>query len=508
MNKKTMCRMILTPGLSNREIGERCNLSHNTVGRYRELLQGAALDGERIGALSEAQLDVLLSPDGGRSKKAFVEPDWSHVHGELSRVGVTISLLYEEYAENLESGSMSDREFRRRYDRYRRSLGLVMRQARRPGEDLFVDYSGKRPSITDPKTGIKTPVELFVSVLGASRKTFAYCTLTQRLPDWVEAHVRAFEYYGVVPKNLVPDNLKSAVVEICRKEGHYINPTYQSLADHYEVLVMPTRARKPRDKACVEAGVRLAQMWILARLRNRTFFSLEELNAAIAELLVKLNAKPMRTRGKKSRDELFEELDRPAMRPLPTQPYEYADWKIGVNVPQDYHVVWEGNYYSVPYTLVTKKVNVRVTARVVEVYHRDQMVGSHNRSFEVDRIFTKKEHQPPAHRLYGEEQLAELLVWAETAGASVCAFMKQHLQVHPTAASGQAFRGLKRMARDFGTERLERACERALRMRSITITSVRSMLVRGLENKPLQEDIAANDPIAPHENVRGAADYH
>lgn len=507
MVQKNLCRLLLTTELSNRDIGQRCHVSHNTAGRYRQRLREEGLTWEQVNELSQDALDAQLNNGRERVKKKFEEPDWSHIHAELSRPGVTMTLLHEEYAAGLDSDPMSDREFRRRYDRYKRSLGVVMRQARRPGEQLFVDYSGKRPAITDPETGVRTPVELWVGVLGSSRKTFVYCTASQQLPDWIEAHVRAFEYFDAVPQHLVPDNLKSAVVKISRKDGHYINPTYQALADHYDVMVMPTRARKPKDKAAVEGGVRIAQMWILAKVRNRTFFTLHDLNRAIAELLAVLNSKPMRSRGDKSRSELFEEIDRPAMRSLPVRPYEFAEWKIGVTVPQDYHIVWERNYYSVPFGLVTRKINLRVTSHTVEAYHQDHLIATHPHSYEVDGVFTKKEHQPPAHRLYGEEQMAELVAWAETVGTAVHQFMQKHQQAHSAAASMQASRGLKRLARDFGAERLDHACARALRMRAITITSVRSMLSRGIEDTPLQDDSAASDPIAPHQNVRGASDY-
>src|SRR6185312_15794401 len=257
---KNLCRLLLLSDLSDREVARQCRVSHNTAGRYRDRLHDEGLTWAQVSALPLETLDARLNNGRERARKRFVEPDWSHIHKELSRPGVTITLLHEEYAAGLDAGAMSDREFRRRYDRYKRSLGLVMRQARRPGEELFVDYSGKRPSITDPETGAKTPVELWVGVLGSSRMTFVYCTATQQLPDWIEAHVRAFEFFGVLPQRLVPDNLKSAVTRISRKDGHYINPTYQAFADHYDVMVMPTRARKPKDKAAVESGVRLVQM--------------------------------------------------------------------------------------------------------------------------------------------------------------------------------------------------------------------------------------------------------
>ncbi len=506
MSKKNLCRMILTTDQSNREIAARLNFSHNTVGRYRERLAEEGITWEDAKNLSEIALDARLNNGRERSKKKFAEPDWSRIREELHRPGVTMTLLYEEYATGLASGQMSEREFRRRYERYSRTLGLVMRQVRRPGEQLFVDYSGKRPSITNRETGEKTPVELWVGVLGSSRKSFAYCTPTQQLPDWIDAHVRALEYFGAAPRFVVPDNLKSAVVSISRKEGHYINPTYQAFADHYDIIVMPTRRYRPKDKAAVEAGVRLAQMWILARLRNREFFSIDELNRAVADLLVRLNTKAMRSRGGKSRNELFLELDLPAMRPLPRLAFEFADWKLNVSVPKDYHVLCESNYYSVPHHLITEKVNLRLSASTVEAYRGDQLVSMHKRSFGIDGIFTKPEHQPPAHRMYGQEQMDDLVSWADTAGQSVREFMQKHVQLNLPGASVQASRGLKQLAREVGTERLDQACARALRMNAVTMSSIRSMLQRGIENTPLRTE-AANEPLAAHENVRGASHY-
>lgn len=505
MELKPLCRWILTAHLSNHEAGKLCHVAPNTARRYRQRLSEEGLTWEQVQALSDEALTARLNNGRERCRKRFVEPDWPHVHQELSRVGVTLTLLYEEYSKAAGAGYMSEREFRRRYARYRRSQGLVMRQPLRPGEQLFVDYSGKRPAVTHRETGEKTPVELFVSAMGASRKTFAYATLTQQLPDWIEAHVCAFEFYGVAPHFLVPDNLKSGVVTIQKRDGHVINPTYQDFANHYDVMVMPTRARAPRDKAAVESAVRLAQRWILARLRNRTFYSLAELNAAIAELVEQLNSKPMHSRGGKSRNELFAELDRPAMKPLPQQRYEFAEWKIGVVVSNDYCVGWERHYYSVPNRLVSSKVDIRATTTTVECYHRGKLVAGHPRSDGDDGITINPEHQPPAHRIFTEEKKEELLAWARTQGPSVWAFLQQHLQVHPQVASLQAYQGLKRMARDFGVKRLDRACWRAIQLGATRVSSVNSMLVHGLEDRPLEE--AANDPATEHENVRGPKAY-
>jgi transposase len=508
MNLKDLCRLLLTTNLSNRQVGAAAGVSHNTAGRYRQRLSEEDIALPEIDLICEEALDRRLNDGRQRARKQFLEPDWKYVHEELRRVGVTLLLLYEEYGSSAESGLMSEREFRRRYERYRRSLGLVMRQPHRPGEQLFVDYSGKRPSITDPHTGKRTPVELFVAVLGAGRKTFVYATPTQRLGDWIEAHIRALEFFGGVPTFLVPDNLKSAVVSISRKDGHLINPTYQECARHYNTMVMPTRARKPKDKAAVEAGVLLAQRWILARLRNRTFYSLAELNAAIAELLQRLNDKPMRGYDGKTRNQLFEELDRPAMKPLPQLRYEYAEWKIGVTVAQDYHVAWDSHYYSVPYRLVAAKVNVKATQAVVEVIHREKVVATHLRRNAAGQCSTKREHQPQSHQRYAQDQAAELMTWAEAAGPSIKRFVELHIEKHRRpAVSLQACRGLKRLAREVGVERLELACHRAMRMNASSIHSVRSMLDRGIENTPLHGEPAANDSLPAHENVRGASSY-
>jgi transposase len=509
MNLKDLCRLLLTTELTNRQVGSAAGVSHNTAVRYRTRLIEEELSWHEVGPLSEAELESRLNRGRMRWRQRFVEPDFGYAHGELRKPGVTISLLYEEYAAATPSGAMSETEYRRRYDRFERSLGVVMRQPRLPGYQLFLDYSGKRPSITHRETGERRPVELFIAVMGASRRTFAYATATQRLPDWCEANVKALEYIGGVPVLLVPDNLKSAVDRVTKTEGHVINFTYSALARHYDCVVLPARPRRPKDKAPVEIGVLFAQRWILGRLRNRTFYSLEELNQAIAELLQRMNDKPMRGHGGKSRNQLFEELDRPALKPLPQHPYEYADWKLAITVAQDYHVVWDEHHYSVPYRYVGAKVRIRATARMIEVYHKNENfpIATHLRSNIKDACTTNPEHQPASHRAYAQDQGAELIAWAERSGPSINRFMKTHIEKHRRPMmSIQAFRGLKSLAREHGIERLDAACHRALRLNATSITSVRSMLQRGMESAPLRGE-AANDPLPTHENVRGSSNY-
>ena len=505
---KDVCRLALTTPLSNRRIAELQHVAPNTVSRYRDLLIEKGLGWEAVRDLDELALDRLLNTGRSQLLKPFVEPDWNDVDREMRKTGVTIRLLHLEYQQGLASGAMSETEFRRRYEKHRRAHGLVMRQIHPPGGSLFIDYSGKRPSITDPATGERTPVELFVAVQGASRKTFVFASPSQKLPDFIDAHVQAMHFFGGVTAYWVPDNLKSAVTKRTRDEGALINATYSECARHYQTEVTPARPRRPKDKAAVEVGVLVAQRWILARLRNRMFHSLAELNAAIAELTAALNDHPMRRCGGKSRNELFEELDRPALMPLPPQPYEFAEWTINVRVGQDYHIAHEGHFYSVPFHLVNSKVNVRASVREIAAYYRDRRVASHPRSTVVDGLSTLPQHRPASHQAFAEGKPAALVAWVKAQGGAALQFFQQHMERHrqPTL-SARACQGLQRLAQQYGVERLQAACARAMALGATSVSSLESMLRRGLENAPLAMAQAVNDtPLPPHDNVRGA-DY-
>lgn len=509
MTLKELCRRLLTTDLSNRAVAETADVAPNTVRRYRIRLLEEGLTWKDVSPLTEADLEQRLNNGRKLTRKSFIEPDFVQIHAELSKIGVTLLMLHEEYADLAGEAAMSETEFRRRYHRHQRSLGIVMRQPHTPGYRLFLDYSGKRPHIVDLATGVKTPVELFVAVMGASRKTFFYATESQRLPDWCGANVRALEFFGGVPTLLVPDNLKSAVDRVTKTEGQVINYTFSKLAEHYDTIVLPARPKEPTDKAAVEIGVRLAQRWAIGRLRHRTFTSLGELNLALAEMNQLMNDKPMKGHGGKSRNQLFEELDRPALKPLPEQPFEYAEWKLNVTVPQDYHVVWSDHYYSVPFRYVGAKVRLRVTARLIEVFHKHENfpIASHLLSYERSGCTTLREHQPAAHQAYAQDQGAELIAWAERSGASISDFVKRHIDKHRRPAlSMQALKGLRSLEREYGVARLNAACQRAVAIPNITITSVRSMLQRGIEDKPLRGR-AADNPLPGHGNVRGAQAY-
>jgi transposase len=305
----------------------------------------------------------------GRSRPV---PDCARIDIERRRLGVTLELLHLEYVEQHPDG-YSYTQFCEYYRRWLARQRLSMRQIYRAGEKAFVDYSGKRPAVVDPKSGEQRPVELFVAVLGASNFTYAEATWTQRSGDFIASHVRTLEHWGGVPALIVPDQLRTGVSGPHRYEPG-IQKTYDEMAEHYGTAVLPARPRSPRDKAKVEVGVQIAQRWILARLRNETFFSLVALNERIWELLEVLNDRVMRRYGK-SRRQLFQELDRPVLRPLRAERFVWGEWKnAGVNI--DYHVEAEHHYYSVPFTLVHERVEVRISAATIEIFHRGRRVSA------------------------------------------------------------------------------------------------------------------------------------
>jgi transposase len=423
---------------------------------------------------------------------------------ELRRKGVTLSLLWHEYKAAHPEGFQYS-WFCDQYRAWAGKLDVVMRQEHRAGEKLFVDYAGQTVEVVDRHTGEVRQAQIFVAVLGASNYTYAEATWTQQLPDWIGAHVRAFEFLGGTSEVVVPDNLRSGVSKAHRYEPD-LNPTYAELARHYGVAVLPARARRPRDKAKAEVAVQMVERWILAVVRHRSFFSLAELNREIARLLERLNTRPFK-KLPGSRRALFEQLDRPALRPLPAQPYVFAEWKkVRVNI--DYHVEVDGHYYSVPYPLVRKQLEARFTARTVECFYKGQRVASHLRSPLKGRHTTVGEHMPASHRHYAEWTPQRLIRWAEKTGPATAAVIQTIIErrVHPQ----QGFRsclGILRLGKGFGEERLEAACRRALRLGACSYKSIESILRQGLDRKALPEPQEQELSIE-HTNLRGSQYYH
>jgi len=496
--------------LTEREIERSVGMSHGTVGSYLKRAEAAGLVWEEAEKLSDGEVEARLFQQVGRNEPVTRAPiDFAWVHTELHRAGVTLELLWTEYMQAIAEGGSGRKpyqysQFCELYREYKKKLSPVMRQTHIAGKHTFIDFSGKKPCLFNGETGESTEVELFVMVLGASSYTYAEAVRTQTLPDFVSATVRGLEYFGGVTEILVPDQLRSAVSKPDRIEPE-INATYAEVAQHYGTAVVPARPRKPKDKAKVEGGVLIAQRWILACLRNRRFFSLEELNAAIWELLEKLNTRPFQ-KLEGCRRSAFEKLDRPALHPLPAQRYEVGEWKLGVGVNIDHHFTYDDRHYSVPCELINAKVDVRATATVIEVWRDRQRITSHERSYgPKGTAVTKPEHRPQSHRAWGEWPPERLVGWARTKGAKTGEVATAILERGPHPESGRrACLGLMRMGEKYGDERLEAACARALAIGNPKLRSVEAILKSGLERVALAEEVESKPVV--HENIRGG-DY-
>jgi len=504
---REVLRLRFECGQGQRAISAAIGISKGSVSDYLKKAEGAGLTWALASGLSNAEVEQRLFQQLGRNEppaRAPIDVRW--IHGELPKLGVTLQQLWVEYADAVAAAESKLRPYQYSqfcdiYAGFRSSLSISMRQVHRAGEKLFIDYSGKKPRVVDRQTGEATEVELFVAVLGASNYTFAEATRTQTLPDFVGSTVRAFEYFGGVPQVVVPDQLKSAV----KKSDRYtpeINETYAELARHYDTVIIPARPRRPKDKAKVEVGVQIAQRWILAVLRNRTFFSIGELNAAIAELLEKLNQRPFK-KLEGCRRSAFESIDRPAMKMLPATRYTLSAWKqTGVKI--DHHIEFDDRNYSVDHTLIGGEVEVRATATTVEILHGGERVALHERSYGPKGTATTIEaHRPRAHREYGAWTPTRLVAWAATVGPATAAVLAQVLATarHPELGRKSCM-ALGRSAKRYGPERMEAACRRALAAASPTTKSIETILATGLDRVPLLEVVPSPPPVA-HENIRG-----
>lgn len=502
---KEVLRQKWVLGRSHRQIAPSVGISAGSVGGALCRATAAGLDWKQVEALDEATLEArLYGPPEGTAGTNRPLPDPAYIHAERSRPGVTLELLHLEYLEKHPDGYRYT-QFCEVYRRWCKRRRLSMRQVHVAGEKVFVDYSGKQPSIVDPKTGEVIAVELFVAVLGASNFTYAEATLTQQVADWIGAHVRCFEYFDGVPRDVVCDQLKSGVTKACRYEPK-IQRTYEELARHYETTVLPARPAHPKDKAKVEVGVQIAQRWILARLRHRTFFSLTELNEAIAELVEDLNDRTMRT-YRASRRELFERIDRPALRPLPAERFIIGEW--GTAKPNiDYHVDVDGHYYSVPHTLRDETFDIRTTRTTVEIFLRTVRIDCYARSYERGRHTTRTEHMPKAHQAQAEWSPSRLVRWANTIGPQTASLVEAIIaeRRHPEQGYRSCL-GILRLSKKYGAERLEAACARAVAVGARSYRHVDSILKNGLDRTPLPTETTTTK-TATHENVRGRDYYH
>jgi transposase len=501
---KEVFRLKFDCQLSNRKIAESCLIARSTVAEYLFRFQQAALSWPLPEAMDDARLEELLFPP--TVLPPSIErplPDWLYIHSELRRKGVTLSLLWQEYKAQHPTGYQYS-QFCYWYRQWAKKIDPVMRQEHRAGEKLFVDYAGMTIPVYDHHAAKAREAQIFVAVLGASNYCFAEATWTQSLPDWIASHARAFAYFGGVPWIVVPDNLKTGITKACFYEPD-INPTYLDMANHYGTAVIPTRVRKPKDKAKVETGVQIVERWILARLRDRQFFGLHSLNQAITLLLAELNQKPFQ-KLPGNRKSLFETLDRPALKPLPAYPYQYAEWKKArVNI--DYHIEVDRHYYSVPHQLIQKQLDVRITPTTIECFYKNKRVASHIRSYQQGRHTTVKEHMPKSHQKWAEWTPQRFIHWAGKIGPQTVQLIENILNSRRLPQQGfRSCLGVLRLAKSYGDQRLEAACKRAVAIGGTSYRSVESILKHNLDQKPLIDETAAVAPIS-HINIRGAHYY-
>jgi transposase len=495
-------------GISRHEIARRTGLAPSTVRTTLKRFAAAGLSWPLPDEVTDATLEARLYRAAGKKQghRRQVEPDWAIVHRELKRKHVTLSILWDEYIEQHPDGYRYSR-FCDLYRVWEGKLSVTMRQAHAGGEKLFVDYAGDPASVViDRLTGEIREAWIFVAVLGASSFTYAEATWTQGLADWIGAHTRAFEAIGGVPRLVVPDNTKTAVIKSCLYEPS-VNRSYTEMATHYDTAILPTRPRRPRDKAKVEAGVLIMERWILGRLRNRRFYSLAELNVAIRDLLVRVNnERPIRRLGV-TRRQLLEELDRPQLKSLPVEPYVFAEWRIR-RVGIDYHVDVDRHYYSVPYRFAKAAVEVRLTTRTVEVFVKGERIAAHLRTGGNGKHTTVQDHMPSSHRRYADWTIERIQRDTAAIGPSARALCDLILEERSHPEQGfRACLGIVRLVKAFGADRVEAAAARALDIGARTYGSVRSILDNKLDRQPAPQH-AADGVTILHRNIRGRQYYH
>lgn len=506
---KEILRLKYEAGLSLRQIALCLSLSTGVISKYLQRAEAAGLGWPLPDDMTDTQLQGRLQP--GRKYQAspeMAEPDFIAIEQELKQKGMTRQLLWEEYVQAHPDNHYSYSRFTVLFKRWRHHQQLSMRQHHRVGEKLFVDYCGPTLPVVNPDTGEIRQAQVFVAVLGASSYTYAEATWSQSLPDWVGSHVRAFEFYGGLPERVVPDNLKSAVSKPCRYDPD-INPTYQQMAKHYGVAVVPARPYKPKDKAKAEVGVQLVERWIMMRLRKQTFFTLAALNQAILLLLDALNRRPFKKRPG-SRLSQFQQLDQPALKPLPTSPYEYRHVKKA-RVHLDYHVEYERHYYSVPYQLVKEEVMVHAGDTMLVIFHQGRQVAAHPRAHQAGGHTTDVQHMAKAHRKHQDWSPQRFLNWARDIGQHTHTVIAYQLESRRHPEHGyRACLGLLNLSKKYGKARLEAACHRATHIGGMHYKNIASILSNSMDKVPF--DPATTDPQTTlplmHDNVRGSDYYH
>ncbi len=497
---------------SQRDISRSLEVGRGTVANYLTRARNAGLSWPLPPEIDERALELALFPENTKTdaQHKFVKPDFAAVYLDLKTVGMTKQLAWEEYRQVHGENGYSYSQFCHRYRTWLGRQQRSMRQNHIAGEKVFIDYCGPTVPIVNAHTGTYIGAQIFVAVLGASNYTFACASASQKEADWIDAHTKAAAFFGGWATLTIPDNLKSGVTKTDRYVP-VLNASYEQWSEHYRTAIIPARPYKPKDKAKAENAVLVVERWIIARLRKHTFFSLGELNEAIAKLLNELNERPFK-KLPGSRRSLFEKIEKATLIPLPSHSYEYQQVRQA-RVHVDYHIEYDKHYYSVPHMLVGSQVEVRVSGRIVNVYAAGKRVASHARSSLQAKHTTLTEHMPEAHRHQANWTPERFEQRSSDVGTATHRIVHQMLNAkrHPQ----QNFRSvlaLLSLAKKYDRVQLENACARALEIGSPTRTSVQSILKKGLDKLPEQLtrncEKETNQHLNDHENIRGSQAFH
>lgn len=500
--QRQIARLLEQHSWSNRTVAAHIQVSHNTVRIIRDQLLILNLTWADLAPLDDEAFTARLGTSSKISSNRKPLPDWEYIHLELSRPDVTLELLWQEYRQVYPDG-VSYPQLTRLYKGWVNKRRVSMRQVYLAGDVMFVDFCGRTMSITNPDTGEVRWVQVFVAVMGASSRIFAYSVESQTIADWIECHIRAFEYYGGVPFRVVPDNLKSAVLKHGR-DKITTNLVYADLAEHYNFAIAPARPHEPQDKALVEVSVQIVQRGVLAPLRNHRFFSIHELNAEIGRRVASINDR-ISHKFPISRMERFTRVEAAALRPLPVLPYEVCSWQYKVRVNEFYLIAWDGNHYSVPFLYAHQLVDIRASTQTVEVLYQRQRIASHERSYEVGKTFTLEAHMPANHQHQHDNDPERLLLWAKQAGPATFDYVQAHLTDVRAYANGlKTVRYLRGWAREpENRQRLEGICQYALSIKANGLTRLKSIITHGAEQRVRPISNPPNPLI--HKNLRGPA---
>lgn len=506
ITQRAIVRLLEQRQLSNRAIARQLSLSHNTVAIIRSRLHVTGLSHSQLLMQTDEAFALALGTGRKQPKTEKLIPEWQVLQTELQKRDITLALLWEEYRlanQNQLERCLSYSQFARHFRQWLKRQRISMRQFHKPGDKVFVDFCGRTVPIVDPDTGESYSAQVFVGVLGGSGFTFAYAVPSQKTHDWIECHIKMFDFFGGIPQQVIPDNLKSAIIKHSREEV-ITNAAYADWAEHYDVLIVPARSRKPKDKSLAEVGVQIVQRWILAPLRKQRFFSIDELNRQVAPRIHQLNEKISKT-YQKSRKQRFMEIDQPALRPLPLLRYECVDWRYRVRVPDDYHIEYAGNYYSVPYQYRGHQVDLRVTRTTLEVLLHRQRIASHQLCSNSGRS-TLIDHMPREHQHQSDQDPDLLLMWAQSVGSNVAEWVRHNLQQRRDFANGlKTVRNLRRWVREEQNhERIDPACEFAIKLGAFSFSRLKSIVNNRSDQRMMAESTAW---VQQHSNLRGPEYY-